>query len=182
MAWLLHTTPDSARFSFSIYTDSQTSIRFLGKWYTGSSSYIIDALCNTVDTPFKVNWISGHSDIWGNMKADDLAILPAQGHSSPAVDLPPLLRKPLPLNANSEKWIYDHKIRAMWKESWLKSPRWPQMEKIDKLFSFTNFRKLLQGHLHAQSSLLIQVQSGHIPLNASAWKSGPVQLFDAHGC
>ena len=62
-AWLLRTTPGSARFSFSIYTDSQTSIRFLGKRYTGSSSYIIDTLCNMVNTPFKVNWISGHSDI-----------------------------------------------------------------------------------------------------------------------
>ena len=29
--WLLHTTPGSAHFLFSIYTDSQTSIRFLGK-------------------------------------------------------------------------------------------------------------------------------------------------------
>ena len=62
-AWLLRTTLGFACFSFSIYTDSQTSIRFLGKRYTGSSSYIIDALHNMVDTPFKVNWISGHSDV-----------------------------------------------------------------------------------------------------------------------
>ena len=31
VAWLLHTTLGSARCSFSIYTDSQTSIKFLGK-------------------------------------------------------------------------------------------------------------------------------------------------------
>jgi ribonuclease HI len=181
-AWLLRTTPGSARFSFSIYTDSQTSIRFLGKRYTGSSSYIIDAFRNMVDTPFKVNWISGHSDVRGNMKADDLAILAAQGRSSPAADLPPLLRKPLPLNADAEKRIYDHEIRAMWKENWLKSPRRPRMEKIDKSFPFTNFRKLLRGHSRAQSSLLIQIRSGHIPLNAHLYKLNCVDSDKCQAC
>ena len=56
------------------------------------------------------------------------------------------------------------------------------MEKIDKSFPFTNFRKLLQGHSRAQSSLLIQIRSGHIPLNAHLYKLNCVDSDKCQAC
>ena len=122
-AWLIHTTPGSAHFSFSIYTDSQTVIRLLTRCFSGSGSILVNAFHTAANTPLKVNWISGHSKVRGNVKADDLASLAAQGQSSPAADLPPLLRKPLPFSADAEKQVYNQEIKAMWTEQWRISPR-----------------------------------------------------------
>ena len=39
------------------------------------------------------------------------------------------------------------------------------MERIDKSFPFNKFHQLLNSFTRAQCSLLIQLRSGHIPLN-----------------
>ena len=93
-----------------------------------------------------------------------------QGQSSPAADLPPLLRKPLPFSADAEKQVYNQEIKAMWTEQWRISPRRACMEQIDKSLPFTSFRTILDSLSRAQSSLLIQLRSGHIPLNAHLFR------------
>ena len=58
----------------------------------------------------------------------------------------------------------------MWAEQWSGSPRQARMARIDKSFPFTKFRTILHRLSRAQSSLLIQIRSGHIPLNAQLYK------------
>jgi len=181
-AWLIRTTPGSARFSFSIYTDSQTVIRLLTRRFAGSGSFLINVFRSMANTPLEINWISGHSEVHGNVKADDLASLAAQGQSSPAVDLPPILQKPLPFSADAEKWAYNREIKAMWTEQWRESPRRAQMELIDKSFPFTSFRNILHSLSRAQSSLLIQLRSGHIPLNAHLFRLNCADMDKRQAC
>ena len=90
--WLLHTTPGTARGNTSLYTNSQTAVHHLTKRYTGPGSHIINAFKGYINHALKINWIPGHSNIPGNIKANDLAHLAAQGQSSPIDSLPPLLR------------------------------------------------------------------------------------------
>ena len=117
-----------------------------------------------------LNWISGHSDVKGNERADTLAKQAAQGQSSPTMELPPLLRQSLPYSATAEKQAYVTEINAMWEEQWQSSLRRARMEHIDKSFPFKNFRKIQSGLTWAQSSLLLQIRSGHIPLNVHLLK------------
>ena len=116
--WLLRTTPGSARRTFSLYTDSQTAVRHLTKQYAGPGSHIVNAFRGYVDHALKINWIPGHSDIPGNTKADDLAHLAAWGQSSPIDNLPPLLRRSLPLSIEAERRNYGQEINTMWREHW----------------------------------------------------------------
>jgi len=44
------------------------------------------------------------------------------------------------------------------------------MEQIDKNFPFKKFRKMQYHLTRAQSSLLLQLRSGHIPLNAHLYR------------
>ena len=181
-AWLIHTTLGSACFSFSIYTDSQTVIRLLTRCFSGSGSMLVSTFCTAANTPLKVNWILGHSKVRGNVKNNDLASLAAQGQLSPAADLPPLLWKPLPFSADAKKQVYNQEIKAMWTEQWQISPRRAHMEQIDKLFPFTSFRTILDSLSHAQSSLLIQLWSGHIPLNAHLFRLNCVDTDKCEAC
>lgn len=54
----------------------------------------------------------------------------------------------------------------MWRELWRQSPQRERMERLDKSFPFTRLRQLLDGFTRAQCSLLIQLRSSHILLNA----------------
>ena len=91
------------------------------------------------------------------MEADNLAHIAARGQSSPAESLPPLLCQSLPLSMEAERCNYSQEISAMWRE---------RMEWLDKSFPFTRFQQLLDSFTWAQCSLLIQLHSGHILLNA----------------
>ena len=164
--WLLHTMPGSARCSVTFYTDSQTVICQLLHQFTGSGSYIVNSIHSHVDRPLKFAWILSHKDVHGNMEADTLAARAARGHSSPAEHLPPLLQRTLPDSTDAEKWGYRKELQGMWSERWQQSPRRERMERMDKTFLFMKFQLMINRFTRAQTSLLIQLRSGHIPLNA----------------
>ena len=126
----------------------------------GSGRYLIEAFLSAADDltgPLRLNWISGHSDVEGNERADELAKLAAQGQSSPTPELPPILRRPLPHSATVEKQAYAKELNSMWLEQWQDSPRRTRMELIDKTFPFNKFRRIQNDLTQAQSSLLIQL-------------------------
>ncbi|KAF9562847.1 hypothetical protein CPC08DRAFT_620587, partial [Agrocybe pediades] len=52
-----------------------------------------------------------------------------------------------------------------WKASWLTSPRRKKMKKIDKDFLFKKFSKITNELTRRQTSILVQLRTGHFPLN-----------------
>jgi len=67
----------------------------------------------------------------------------------------------------------------MWLEQWQDSPRRTRMELVDKTFPFKEFERIRNGLTRAQSSLLLQIRSGHIPLNAHLFR---LQCVDSDKC
>src|SRR5437016_1657502 len=90
--------------------------------------------------------------------------------------------KPLPYTATAEKQAYLAEINAMWAEQWESSPRRARMERIDKSFPFKNFRKLQNKLTRSQSSLLLQIRSGHIPLNVHLFKLNCTDTDKCQAC
>lgn len=56
------------------------------------------------------------------------------------------------------------------------------MEQIDKSFPFMRFRTILDSLSCAQSSLLIQLRSGHIPLNAHLFRLNCADMDKCEAC
>jgi ribonuclease HI len=183
--WLIHSIQGPARPSISLYTDSQAFIRSSTKRTSGSVRYLVDAFRSATDTTLgavQLNWISGHSDVKGNEKADELAKQAAQGQSSPVDELPPLLRRTLPYSATAEKQAYASEIDAMWSEQWQDSPRRARMELINKTFPFKKFRTIQSELRRSQSSVLLQLRSGHIPLNTHLFRLNCVDTDKCQAC
>jgi hypothetical protein len=90
---------------------------------------------------FELRWISAHSGVDGNEIADAEAKAAAQGGSSPAHALPPILRNTLPTSATAIKQEFTEMLKKRWEEGWKKSPRYRRVSAYDNAFPFKRFRR-----------------------------------------
>ncbi|KAF8065222.1 hypothetical protein FPV67DRAFT_1387840, partial [Lyophyllum atratum] len=80
-----------------------------------------------------IHWTPGHVDFGPNERADEVAKLAAQGHSSDANRLPVYLRcKPLPASIPALRQDHLDALRKRWKQRWKKSPRYSAINAIDR--------------------------------------------------
>jgi hypothetical protein len=89
----------------------------------------------------------------------------AQGRSSIRTDLPHLFRSPLPVSASATKQVYNAKLEKMRMKIWSRSPRKERFMQTNPDFPFNDFRKRLFKLTRNQASLIMQLRTGHIPLN-----------------
>ena len=111
-------------------------------------------------------WISAHSGVPGNEKADAEAKKAATGRSSRAELLPPFLRKALPRSATTTKRLHREAVMVEWKTRRGGSTRIERMNRIDPDFSPSGFQKLIKSLNRNESTLINRLRSNHLPLNA----------------
>ena len=107
----------------------------------------------------------GHKDFEPNERADAEAKSAAQGHSSDAKFLPPLLRKCLPLSVSALCQSHSESLKKRWRCRWKNSERENLLQTIDNSAPSKKYLRLIKGLDHRQASLLFQLRSGHIGLN-----------------
>lgn len=94
----------------SIYADNQSVIKMAPTRKVGPSQHLMEAFQETAYSlkpfgqyivKFKLMWISSHSDVARNERADQEAKLAAAGLTSEHALLPPALRRDIPLSKSS---------------------------------------------------------------------------------
>ena len=80
-------------------------------------------------------------------------------------DLPHLLRSPIPVSISATKQEFQARLNRKWVRIWSESPRKDRFSRIDPDFPFNKFRKRLFMLTRNQSSLIMQLRTGHFPLN-----------------
>ena len=118
------------------------------------------------DMDLLVKWVPGHMDISGNDKADSEAKKAATVGSSPTHKLPAPLRKTLPQSKSATRQEFHRKIKIAAVKVWASSPRFDRMALIDPELSHNKFAKLTRCISRNHASVLFQLRSGHVPLNA----------------
>ena len=114
----------------------------------------------------KFVWVPGHEDIDGNEKADEEAKQAAEVGSSPRRKLPTLLRrKDLPISISATRQALKGNIKKQWKTEWKVSPRHALSSNVDYSLPSDNFMHIANQLRWNQASILIQLQTGHLPLN-----------------
>jgi ribonuclease HI len=168
--WLIKSTPETSGKTVSLYTDNQSLIHSMHRPRATSGQHLVKNLISEakkVNARLQIKWISGHSNVPGNEKADELAGEAAGGRSSRQEDLPPKLRFQIPMSASATKQEYHSSLLRKWKAMWTQFPRRTKFsEQIDEDFLFTKYRKLRNGLTREQASIVMQIRCRHIPLNA----------------
>jgi ribonuclease HI/exonuclease III len=166
--WIIRNTPETIGKTVSLYIDNQAIVMALSGSKTSSGQHLISSTttaANGLPCKLTIHWISSHSEVRGNEAADRLAKEAAQGQSSRQVDLPHEFRSPLPVSASATKQAYNVKLNKMWMKIWSESPRKDRFTRTDPDFPFNSFRKRLFTLTRNQASLIMQIRTGHIPLN-----------------
>ncbi|KAF7773567.1 hypothetical protein Agabi119p4_5734 [Agaricus bisporus var. burnettii] len=155
------------------YVDSQGVIMALNKRRGGSGQHLIEAYrrdlgraSSSGTVKITVKWISAHSGVAGNEIVDQAAKEAADGMSSQKKHLPAKLHAKLPLSKAAVKRTKKAEMEYRDAESWVNSPRFVRMQGVDGDYPYKKFRKWREYLTRAQGSALIQIRSGHIPINA----------------
>ncbi|KAF5381379.1 hypothetical protein D9615_008294 [Tricholomella constricta] len=179
--------------STSLALDNQGVIQSLDIYRQRQSHYHFDAIHeqarqiarherHRLTFALKISWISGHSGAEGNEMVDKAAKDAAQGTSSAPHRLPAYIRRldgELPTSISALKQIHNAYLKTKWRERWEKSPRHAKYTHLKESFPFTGFRRVAEGLTRRQHSLLIQLRTGHAPLNKHLHR---LQAVDTSRC
>lgn len=114
----------------------------------------------------KFVWTPGHENIEGNEKADEEAKLAATTGSSPRRKLPTFIHhKDLPISISATRQDLKSDMKKRWKLEWKVSHRHPNSSNIDRTLPSDNFMHIIGQLRRPQASILIQLRTGHLPLN-----------------
>jgi ribonuclease HI len=181
-AHLLHS--ETSHFSSVTFaTDNQAAILALDQHKPGPSHTILNEFESIIgrireeqgNLDVTVQWVPGHQGIQGNEDADQAAKQAAGGSSSRARSLPKLLRKPLPTSKAAVKLILSRKLQARalkWRHN---SPRYHEASRIDPNMPSKHFLQDIEDLPRPHPSILLQLRTGHAPLNYFLHKIGQVQ-------
>jgi len=166
--WIVRNTPETIGKTVSLYIDNQAIVKSLTGNSHNSGQHLIHSIitaANGLPCNLTIRWISSHSEVRGNEAADKLAKTAAQGRSTRREELPHLLRSPLPVSVSAAKQKFQAILNRSWLKLWADSPRKDRFSRIDPDFPFNKFRKKLFKLSRNQTSLIMQLRTGHIPLN-----------------
>lgn len=136
--------------------------------------YLVDELLRDFDrmkrrhpgARLTLRWIPGHRDLDGNERADLEAKRAARGDSHPPDSLPRLLTNgPLPASLSKVRQTLRASFQAAAHAEWAHSPRAAPLAHIDPSLPSKKFLQLIMPLPRRQASLLIQLRTGHAPLN-----------------
>ena len=112
-------------------------------------------------------WTPGHEGIFGNETADAEAKKAAEGESSIPKSLPQFIRqKPLPISIAATRQTLKKHAKLRWKNEWFDSARYEKTNAIDSTLPSNDYLHIIDQLRRNQASILTQLRTGHIPLNA----------------
>jgi ribonuclease HI len=120
-----------------------------------------------VGTVLHIRWVPGHLGIEGNEAADEEAKAAARGRSSEPHRMPKFLKQGLlPRSFSSVVESFNKKLKGSWKEIWKGGKTYLKMKKIDPKLPSRSYLELVTDLTRRQSSIIMQLRAGHLPLNS----------------
>ncbi len=130
-----------------------------------------------------LRWIPSHMEIKGNEEADRQAKKAAEGNTdSPTHRLPKVLRRRLPDSKSAIKQNLSKHLKIEAVTILHKSPQWTKLVGIDpsRVMPSARYHETVEWLLpHKHASLLIQLRTGHAPLNKHLYTITPLSVQHA---
>jgi len=166
--------------NITIAIDNQATIQALAKPNRKPGQHLVIAfhhllarlLAKSPRLSIHLTWIPGHADIPGNQVADEQARAAAAGESSPPKELPPILRRPLPLSLSATKSRQKSQLYDDWQKIWTASPRSRRLQRLDQSTTLQQIHRCVNTLSRRNSSLVVQLRTQKITLNGFLHKIG----------
>jgi hypothetical protein len=117
-----------------------------------------------------IGWVPGHVDFEPNERVDKEAKHAAQHSEPPHPRIPPLFHFPLPRSAAAAKAAFRTRTSSFWTEIWVSSPRYDKIKRLDKEATIHSLHKPLLSLSRRNSSLVMQLRTRMVGLNAWLYK------------
>lgn len=187
-ASLGNTTERIERCTF--FVDCQSAIQAVEGRAPKPASYIWDLFHQMMDANrrrqprlvVEIHWIPGHQGVEGNEQADEEAKKAAGGDGTDERELPMELREGLPFNVLSERATFAERIKKRWQDMWRRSPRYAKLNRVDPSAKPTTFQKLTKGFGKIHTSIIVQLRTGHAPLNRHLFKIKKIETPMCPAC
>ena len=173
--WMISILNLPADAKVSLYTDNSSLVKAVKKDKSTSGQHLVKQLreaANNIRCKLTIIWISGHSEVIGNEKADGLAKQATERKSSRMSSLPPSIRKGVPSSISAEKENFHKHLLRDWQEHWHDSPRRERFLELEENVPFQKYQKLQDKLTREQASKIMQIRSRHIPLNTYLHRIG----------
>jgi ribonuclease HI len=154
--------------------------------------YLVDTLLAQLDKLYErkpdvqvtMRWTPGHVGVPGNEYADKQAKKAAEGDSSPVRDLPKLLRRRDKLPHSKTAAIKTFKASIKTKtEAYASSSKYlRKMARLDPTFKPSKYAKTAASLPRRHSALLVQLRSGHAPVQKHLHRIKRAATATCPGC
>ena len=179
--------------TISIRLDNQAIVQALTNCRAQPAQSLLDTIHGLCDdwrkrnwwhrTHIRISWVSGHNGAMGNEQADEESKKAVEEGSSPGIMLPVKTREDkLPVSLAVAVAAFRDKLHAQWRELWARSPQQWKMAKIDAKLPSPAFLQATDNLTRVQVSVLMQLRTGHAPLNAFLHRIGRVDSLLCLAC
>ena len=141
-------------------------------------THLQNSLCGSAQntrSDITIRWTPGHKGIVGNERADEKAKNAAQGMTSAQHKLPEALKHDLPRSKSASLHAHKETLKQEAIEACRKSKVFPKLHAIDPSTPSKNFVKIAHALPRRQAAMLIQLRSGHAPLNKHLHRMGKAE-------
>jgi len=170
--------------------DNQPSIRAHHSRRPRPGSYIINGIHDSYQKThnrhngisIKIHWIPSHKGIHFSDAVDEEAKKAAKGAQYNCNNQVSILRRPLPISRSAKRQHLKASTKKQYSRKFKKLSRFRKIESIDPSTPSNKFRKMTATLSRRQKSILIQLRTEHIPLQAYLHRIGKVESPTCQQC
>ncbi|KAF7366527.1 putative RNA-directed DNA polymerase from transposon X-element [Mycena sanguinolenta] len=160
--------------SADIFMDCQPAIAALAAPKSQPGQYLLAAfhaalsrLLRTRRTlKLRIHWVPAHVGIAENEAVDEYAKEAARGANTPLMTRIPVFERPLLISRAATIAVGTNDFADQWHKEWAESPRYARVSAFDSATPSKAVERMYADLSRPQCSILTQLRTGHIGLNA----------------